>query len=340
MRSGSALQRRVLGVPLLFAVSYSAVGFSLFFALGLVADRGLGLTPLIFLGVGIVFLLNTLTYVEGEAMLGERGGSASFARHAFNEFVSFIAGWAILIDYVIVIALAAISVPHYLTPISSEFSDADGEIITGGAVIALTAFLGIIGSTGARRQRLLSVVAVAGVLLMSAVIVVGLITSFDLGAVTRELDLFSSPSLEDVIYAGVIATAAFAGIEAAANLAPDLEFGPVDLKRLVIAATTLIPLIYAGVALVALMAVPVVPTPHGPETPLGTTYLKDPVLGVVDSFDPAWVADVMQAAVVVVAPVALIWAASTAMLGLSRHVYVLATNRQVPSWLGKLGQRS
>jgi APA family basic amino acid/polyamine antiporter len=28
------------------------------------------------------------------------------------------------------------------------------------------------------------------------------------------------------------------------------------------------------------------------------------------------------------------------MLGLSRHVYVLATNRQVPSWLGKLGPRS
>ena len=337
--AGSALQRRVLGVPLLFAVSYSAVGFSLYFALGLVADRGLGLTPLIFLGVGIVFLLNTLTYVEGEAMLRERGGSASFARHAFNEFVSFIAGWAILIDYVIVIALAAISVPHYLTPISSEFSDSNGEIITGGLVIALTAFLAIIGSTGARRQRLLSVVAVAGVLLMIAVIIVGLITSFDLGAVTRELDLFNSPSIEDVIYAGVIATAAFAGIEAAANLAPDIEFGPVDLRRLVITATTLVPLIYAGVALVALMALPVVQTPHGPETPLATTYLKDPVLGVVDSFSPAWVADTMQAAVVVFAPVALVWAASTAMLGLSRHVYVLATNRQIPSWLGRLNRR-
>jgi APA family basic amino acid/polyamine antiporter len=337
--ASSALQRRVLGVPLLFAVAYSAVGFSLYFALGLVADRGLGLTPLIFLGVGIVFLLNTLTYVEGEAMLGERGGSASFARHAFNEFVSFIAGWAILIDYMIVIALAAISVPHYLTPISSEFSDADGEIITGGLVIALTAFLAIIGSTGARRQRQLSIVAVAGVLLLVAVIVVGLITSFDLGAVTRELDLFNSPSIEDVIYAGVIATAAFAGIEAAANLAPDLEFGPVDLRRLVVVATTLIPLIYAGVALVALMALPVAQTPHGPETPLATTYLKDPVLGVVDSFEPAWVADTMQAAVVVVAPVALVWAASTAMLGLSRHVYVLATNRQIPSWLGRLNRR-
>ena len=43
-------------------------------------------------------------------MFRERGGSSTLARHAFNELVSFIAGWAILIDYIIVIALAAISV--------------------------------------------------------------------------------------------------------------------------------------------------------------------------------------------------------------------------------------
>ena len=136
------MTRRYLGVPLLFAVAYSSVGFSLYFALGLVADRGLGLTPLIFLGVGLLFLLNAMTYVEGEAVVPERGGSATFARRAFrNELVSFVAGWAILIDYVIVIALAAISVPHYLTPIWDGFTDSGGEVITGGLVIALIAWL-------------------------------------------------------------------------------------------------------------------------------------------------------------------------------------------------------
>ena len=56
-------------------------------------------------------------------MFRERGGSSTFARHAFNELVAFIAGWAILLDYLIVIALAAISVPHYLVPISAGFDD-------------------------------------------------------------------------------------------------------------------------------------------------------------------------------------------------------------------------
>ena len=97
----SQLQRG-LGVPWLFAAAYSAVGFSIYFALGVVADRGLGLTPLIFLVAGLLFGLTTLTYVEGGAMFRERGGSSSFARHAFNELVAFIAGWAILIDYLIV----------------------------------------------------------------------------------------------------------------------------------------------------------------------------------------------------------------------------------------------
>lgn len=334
------MTRRWLGVPLLFAVSYSAVGFSLYFSLGLVAERGLGMTPLIFLGVGLIFLLNALTYVEGEAMLPERGGSATFARAAFkNELVSFAAGWAILIDYVIVIALAAISVPHYLTPIWSGFTDAGGEIVTAALVIALAATAAVRGFTGAARQRLLGVIALAGVTLLLAVIVVGLFTVFDLGALTAELHPFTTPSLEDVIYAGVIATVAFAGIEAAANLAPDLEYGPVELRKLLAVAAPLVPLIYFGVSVVALMAVPVMATPDGPQTALGGAYIEDPVLGVVQSFEPEWVSDLMQVAVVAIVPAALIWAANTAMLGLSRHIYVLATNRQIPSWLGKLNRR-
>ncbi len=72
-------------------------------------------------------------------------------------------------------------------------------------------------------------------LLLVAVVVVGALTSFDASALTAELDLFTSPSLEDVLYAGVIATVAYAGIEAASDLAPDLEFEAIDLRRLVVA---------------------------------------------------------------------------------------------------------
>ncbi|HSJ17321.1 MAG TPA: amino acid permease, partial [Solirubrobacterales bacterium] len=327
------------GVPFLFAVAYSAVGFSLYFAIGVVADRGLGLTPLIFLAAGVLFVLTTLTYTEGSVMFLERGGSTTMARYAFNELVSFAAGWAILIDYMIVVALAAVTVPHYLGPVWGGFTEPGGEVIAAGAVIVIVAALNVLGVTGRHRQRLLVVLALADLAIQAAVILVGVSVMFEPDLLTAELDPFTSPSVEDVIYAAVIATVAFAGIEAASDLAPDLEFEPADLKRVLTAGAVLVPLTYAAMAAIALMAVPVVATPRGPETELAGSFIDDPILGVVQSYEPAWLADVMQWAVVVVAPVVLLWAASTSMLGLSRHVYALATNRQIPSWLGKLGRR-
>jgi APA family basic amino acid/polyamine antiporter len=332
------LTRRYLGVPWLFAVAFSAVGFSIYFSIGIVADRGLGLTPLIFLAAGIVFVLNTLTYLEGGTMFRERGGSSTFASYAFNELVSFIAGWAILLDFIIVIALAAISVPHYLEPIWGELADEPGESAVAVGVIAAVAAINIAGFTGRRRQRLLTMVALGGVALLILVIVVGAITSWDVAAVTDSVDLFSSPTLEDLIYSSVIATVAYAGIEAASNLAPELEFEPADLRHLAVASAVLVPALYTGIALIALMVVPVTPGPGG-ETALAERFIEAPVLGTVLGMTPQWVADVMEVAVVAVAPAVLLWAASTSMLGLSRHAYTLARHRQIPSWLGKLGHR-
>jgi basic amino acid/polyamine antiporter, APA family len=328
--------KRWLGVPFLYAAASAAVGFSIYFSVGVVADRGLGLTPLIFLAAGLMFALTSLSYVEGGAMLRERGGSATFARHAFNELVSFIAGWAILIDYLIVIAAAAITVSHYLTPISGRFGGGDVELAVAIVVIGLAAILNIADVTGRNRQVRLVVLALAELGLQLLVIVVGLIVVLHPDRLTDQLDLFTSPSLKDIVYSLVIATIAYAGIEAASDLAPDLEFEPGDLKRVLGVGAIAIPLIYAGIAVVALMAVPVVQGPHGPETALAGQYIEEPILGVVANYHPGWVADVMKWAVMLVAVPVLFWAANTSMLGLSRHVYVLATNRQIPSWAGKL----
>ena len=208
-------------------------------------------------------------------------------------------------------------------------------------MIVFTAGVNIAGFTGQVRQRPLIVLALADIVLQLAVIAVGAIVVFHPDLLTSNVDLFTTPSAGHIFEALAVATLAFAGIEAASDLAPDLEWEPRDLRRVVSStAVILLPLIYAGMAAVALMAVPVVPGPDGPHTALGERFIEEPVLGVVMSYDPAWLSTVLQVAVVAIAPAVLAWAASTSMLGLSRHVYVLATNRQVPSWLGKLGQRS
>jgi APA family basic amino acid/polyamine antiporter len=337
--SERALTRRFLGVPLLFAVAYAAVGFSLYFSIGVVADLGLGMTPLIFLVAGFLFVLATMSYMEGGAMFLERGGSSTLARHAFDELVSFIAGWALLIDYVIVIAVAAVSVPHYLSPISDSFTHGGLEVAAAAAVITFATVVNVAGFTGRARQGALVALALADIGLQLAVIAAGALVAMHPDLLTANLDLFTSPSLRDLVAALAVATIAFAGIEAASDLAPDLEWTPKDLKRVVGAGALLLPLIYAGMSAIALMAVPVVQGAHGPHTELARQFIEEPILGVVEAYDPAWLSDVLQVAVVIVAPAVLTWAASASMLGLSRHMYVLATNRQVPSWLGRLGQR-
>ncbi len=333
------LLERGLGVPGLFVAVYSAVGFSIYFALGVVADRGLGLTPLIFLAAGLLFVLTTLSYVEGGAMFRERGGSSSFARHAFNELIAFIAGWAILIDYLIVAALAAISVPHYLKPVASGLSAPGWEIGVAVAVIVAACVLNVVNVTGRGRQGWLIVLALADIALQVAVIVVGVLAVFHPERLTEQLDLFTDPSLTDVVYAAVVAMLAYAGIEAASDLAPDIDVRPRDLRRIVSVGAVAVPLVYAGMAAIALMAVPVVAGPDGPQTALGSEFVEAPVLGVVSAYQPGWVADAMRWIVALVAAPVLFWAATTSMLGVSRHIYTLAINRQIPSWLGKLNAR-
>ena len=158
---------------MIFAVAYSAVGFSLYFSLGVVADYGLGLTPLIFLGAGLMFILATLTYAEGGSMFVERGGSSNMARYAFNELVSFIAGWALLIDFIVVVALAAVSAPHYLSPIWDGFGEGTGEVLTAVAIVVGAALVNVLGWWGFRRQRLLVALAIGDIVVQVLLIVVG-----------------------------------------------------------------------------------------------------------------------------------------------------------------------
>ena len=112
---------RVLDVPALFAVAYGEIASSLYIALGIVAAQALGLTPLVLLLTGLLFLMVSLSYAEGTAALPETGGAATFVRRAFNDLAGFVTGWALFLDYLIVMALSALFLPHYLgAALSSE----------------------------------------------------------------------------------------------------------------------------------------------------------------------------------------------------------------------------
>ena len=137
--------QRVLGAPALFATVYGNVGSSIYYALGVTAAFALGLTPLVFLVAGVIFAATTLTYAEGTVRFPEAGGSSSFARHAFNEVVSFGAAWAQMLNYVITIAISAFFVPHYLSIFWGPLKTTPWDIIVGAAVIVVLVLINIVG---------------------------------------------------------------------------------------------------------------------------------------------------------------------------------------------------
>ena len=63
-------------------------------------------------------------------------------------------------------------------------------------------------------------------------IVVGVLVVMHPDRLTDQLHLFTDPSFKDIVYAAVVAMLAYAGIEAASDLAPDIDVDRRDLKRI------------------------------------------------------------------------------------------------------------
>src|SRR4029077_14763667 len=72
------------------------------------------IAPVVLRFVGLIFLIVTASYVEGTTAYRGTGGAAAFVRVAFNDLAGFLTGWALFLDYLIVIALSALFIPHYL----------------------------------------------------------------------------------------------------------------------------------------------------------------------------------------------------------------------------------
>src|SRR3954454_15361051 len=64
--------------------------------------------------------------------------------------------------------------------------------------------------------------------------------------------------------------------------------------------------------------------------------VEAPLVAVASQYDPAWLGDALKYVVAALAAMTLVAAAQSAMLGLSRLSYSLATNRQIPSAVGRL----
>ena len=323
---------RGLGSPTLFAIIYTSIASAVYFSVGVVADHALGLTPLVFLAAGGYFVLCAMTYVEGSSLHQDRGGATVFARYAFNELVSFVAGWAVLLDFLILIAVTALTATNYAAAFYRPLGDGTTELVAALAIVGYVAVRNVRGFSTSRSRRILALVVV-DLALQLLIIVVGLALFFDVPTLTSRVDDAGGvPSLSELVFALTIATVAFTSLESASGLAGEVGVRRAGLKRLVGSAGAAVTLVYFGIALVALSALPV----RNGRTPLDDEFREAPILGIVSRLRPDWLATGLRYVVAAAAVMTLVAAANSAMLGLSRLAYQLGTNRQIPSAFGRL----
>ena len=335
---------RVLGTPALFATAYGNVGSSIYYALGLVAGVALGLTPLVFIISGLIFAATAATYAEGTVRFPEAGGSASFARHAFNEFVSFFAAWAQMLNYVITIAISAFFVPHYLSIFWEPLKRNPWDIVGGAIVIAILVLLNIVGIREAARLNIfLAVVDFATQLLL---VVIGFVLIFSPHLVFHaNLHWGVAPTWGHFFLAIPIAMIAYTGIETVSNLAEEARDPPRDIPRSITWVAIAVFAIYFTLPLIALSALPVQHGVHGFFTTLGLPperggFANDPVLGLVENLGlSGFLLSAGKVYVGVLAATILFIATNAGVIGASRITYSMSTYRQLPEIFRRLHPR-
>jgi basic amino acid/polyamine antiporter, APA family len=323
---------RVLEARSVASVAYGEIGSSVFIALGVVAVFAGALLPWVLLAVGIVFFLVTLSYAEGTAALPETGGGAMLVRRAFNDPAGFLTGWVLLLDYVVVIALAALFVPHYVGEALgwSAITEQPWDGVVGVGVIAAVALARLV-----RRSELYSVapaIAVVALVIQLLLIVLGLAFLFHGEDLTRGLDLGRSPTWSDLGFSLALAALAYTGLETVANYAAETREPGRTLPRSLFGAVGAVVVVTFLLGLVGVSV-----------DELGGHWQRAPLVGLAAALDealPGGFVDVVRIVIAASGAVVLLATITTSISGVGRLTHSLGQHGMLPRAFARLNPRT
>ena len=333
---------RVLDANALFATAYGNVGSSIYYALGLTAGIALGLTPLVFIISGIIFAATAATYAEGTVHYPEAGGSSSFARHAFNELVSFGAAWAQMLNYVITVAISVIFVPHYLSIFWEPLRTTPWDVIVGIVLTWVLVGVNIVGIQEAAKLNI--ILAVLDFATQLVLVALGFVLIFSPHILSANIHWGVAPTWSSFALAIPVAMIAYTGIETVSNLAEEARDPLRSIPRAISWVAIAVFAIYFTLPWIALSAMPVVKegthfvTQLGQDPPHG--FKNDPVLGLVENLGlHGFVLSAAKVYVGLLAATILFIATNAGVIGASRITYSMASYRQLPSVFRRLHPR-
>ncbi len=202
-------------------------------------------------------------------------------RRAFNDLAGFVTGWVLFLDFLIVMALSALFVPHYLAGAIGQPSlrESPWDAVVGCALI-----VAIAGVRIARRTRLhLGSLAIALLdsLVQGVLVLLGLAFLLSPDILREGLGFASGQEWSDLAFALPLAMLAYTGLETVANLAEEATEPGRTLPRSLFSAIGLVVVVTVLIGAIGLSAYPVT----GGETALGEEWLEAPLVGIAAAFD-------------------------------------------------------
>ncbi len=319
----------MLGVPALFSAGYGNVGSSIYYALGIVALVAMGATPVALGIAGILFIFTALTYAEGTAMLPEAGGSASFTRHGFNDLWGFVAGWALILSYVVTISISAFTIPPYLGFFWAPFKES--AIIGTATSMGIVIFLMTINIIGVKETSFINIgAAIIDITTQVSLVIIGFILLFDPTVVFHRIT-DNWPTTENLILGIALATIAYTGIETMSQMAEETKHPEKGVPKALIMMIATVLVIFAGISLVSLSAM----TPQA----LASEWSRDPVAGIAASLPVAWLYTVLRPLIAILAGTILLIATNAGLMGISRLAFSLGSHHLIPSVVSRVHHR-
>lgn len=321
--------KRALGAWELFSVGYSDVGSSLYFTLGLIAFFALGATPIALLIASLFFICTCLTYAEMTTTFPEPGGSATFSRYAFNDLISFLAGWGLLLDYIVTIAISAFAIAPYLYFLFPFSYTVFSHI---AITIGLILFLFVVNYLGVKHSgrlslilALISLVSQLAFILFAAALFIATPSLFK-QLIAHVSSSNWAPSTSDFIKALAMAMVAYTGIESIAQLAAETKKPSVAIPRAIKGSMYVLVFIYLSFSVIGFSVI-------SPQE-MSSHYLNSPIEGILTHMPVGgkWLAAWFG----VVASLLLLVAANAGLIGCSRLAFSMGDYYQVPRFFYRL----
>ncbi|MFI6643090.1 amino acid permease [Streptomyces sp. NPDC050504] len=326
--------RRSLSMWQLTMISIGAtLGTGIFVVLGEAVPKAGPAVTLAFVIAGLTALFSALSYAELAGTIPVAGSSYSYAYATMGEFVAWICGWCLVLEYGVSVAAVAVGWGEYLNelldgtigvtiPDALSAPPGDGGLFNLPALlVVLLAMVFLLGGAkeSARANTIMVVVKIASLVLFCTIGFVG----FKSG----NYENFMPLGMAGVSAAGASLFFSYIGFDAASTAGEEAKDPQRDLPRAIMLSLLIVTVLYVLVAAVAVGARPW----------RGFSDSEAALAGILEDVtgQSVWAVLLAAGAVVAIASVVL-----TVLYGQTRVLFAMSRDGLVPKVFAKVHPKS